>query len=137
MIQGFFFDRIHVHGDHAVKVQRVERAANVLSDTADAGRPIGQAALMGAKPADDLLLLSLFKKFCLDHSASILSADSHFIPFIPPAIHSSETRYSSQLSAACTPMPTDIDTCRRLPLITSPATNSPLARVDREMSVTA
>jgi len=56
-----------VNGSHMIGIQGIKYAGNILSDPAHTGVSIMQAALMGAKTANNLIANSFVKKFGFDH----------------------------------------------------------------------
>lgn len=60
-----------MNGNYMVRIQRIKYTGNILSNPANTGGSVRQAALMGAKPANNLILNSLFEKFGFDHPCPI------------------------------------------------------------------
>jgi hypothetical protein len=80
--------------DHMVGIQRIKYAGNVLSDAANPGGSIGQAALVGAKPANDLGPYPGLEELGLDHPPSVFICQPALIIIttIYPRHHSKEAR---------------------------------------------
>jgi hypothetical protein len=71
MEEGFFLDRVNMHGNYLAVDETVKRTVNIFADITDAPLPVLYLAVMRAQKTPDFLLIELFIKHCLFHDLII------------------------------------------------------------------
>jgi hypothetical protein len=77
MEEGFFLNRVNMHGDYLTVDEAVKCTVHVLADITDTPFPILDLAVMCAQETPDFLLIQLFIKHRFFHN-SIISGKAVF-----------------------------------------------------------